>query len=139
MKPLKEVFESGQTILWIETQNKVAFFRPVPDILLWTPGPNACLAQPLRFRQVRFAALQLLSQLLLLGHIHGGSKKPFENPVVEDWNTNATNIGSSAVRWKDPLLYVAPGALLTHSLYGFCHKVAVLRMNSGQIPLERRG
>src|SRR5260370_10202799 len=56
MKPLKEVFESGQTILWIETQNTVAFLRPVPDILLWTPGPTAGLAQPLRFRQVRFTA-----------------------------------------------------------------------------------
>src|SRR5258708_23189268 len=56
MKPLKEVFESGQTILWIETQNTVAFLRPVPNILLWTPGPTAGLAQPLRFRQVRFTA-----------------------------------------------------------------------------------
>src|SRR5713226_1791374 len=54
MNPLKEVFESRQTILWIETQNTVAFLRPVPDILLWTPGPTAGLAQPLRFHQVRF-------------------------------------------------------------------------------------
>src|ERR1700682_5528009 len=56
MNPLKEVFESGQPILWIETQNTVAVLRPVPDILLWTPGPTAGLAQPLRFRQVRFTA-----------------------------------------------------------------------------------
>src|SRR5271156_5278199 len=56
MNPLKEFFESGQTILWIETQNTVAFFRPVPDILVWTPCPAAGLAQPLRFRQVRFTA-----------------------------------------------------------------------------------
>src|SRR6185369_356685 len=56
MNPLKEVFESGQTILWIETQNTVAFLRPVPDILLWIPGPTAGLAQPLRFRQVRFTS-----------------------------------------------------------------------------------
>src|SRR5258705_2219748 len=56
MNPLKKVFESGQTILWIETQNTVAFLRPVPNILLWTPGPTAGLAQPLRFRQVRFTA-----------------------------------------------------------------------------------
>src|SRR2546429_5560734 len=39
MKPLKELFESGQTILWIETQNTVAFLRPVPDTLVWTPCP----------------------------------------------------------------------------------------------------
>src|ERR1700752_33432 len=52
MNPLKEVFESGQTILWIETQNTVAFLRPVPDIVVWTPGPTAGLTQPLCFSQV---------------------------------------------------------------------------------------
>src|ERR1700674_2302811 len=54
MKPLKEVFGSRETILRIETQITVAFLRPVPNILLWTPGPTAGLAEPLRFRQVRF-------------------------------------------------------------------------------------
>src|ERR1700730_14690728 len=139
MKPLKKIFESGQTILWIETQNTVAFLRPVPDILVWTPCPAACLAESLRFRQVRFAALQLLSQLLLVGHIHGGSKKAFENPVREDWNTNASNIANRAVRSNDPLLYVATGTLFTHPLYGLCHEVAVLRVNGGPVLLERRG
>src|SRR5260370_32093612 len=69
MKPLKEVFESGQTILWIETQNTVAFLRPVPDILLWTPGPAAGLAQPLRFRQVRFTSSEGLLRPLLFTQI----------------------------------------------------------------------
>src|SRR5208283_4258138 len=58
MDPLKEFFESGQTILWIETQNTVAFLRPVPDILVWTPCPAAGLAQPLCFRQIRFVLPQ---------------------------------------------------------------------------------
>src|ERR1700731_1991711 len=139
MNPLKELFESGQTILWIKAQNTVTFLRPVPDIRVWTPCPTACLAESLRLRQVRLAALQLVSQLLLLGHIHGGAKKPFENPLVEDWNTNASNIANRAVRSNDPLLCVATGTLLTHPLYGLCHEVAVLRMNGGQILLERRG
>ena len=69
MKPLKEVFESGQTILWIETQNTVAFLRPVPDILLWTPGPTAGLAQPLRFRQVRFTSSEGLFRPLLFAQV----------------------------------------------------------------------
>src|SRR5216684_5592746 len=65
MNPLKKIFESWQTILWIETQNTVAFLRPVPDILLWTPCPTAGVAQPLRFCQVRFTAPEgLLGSLL---------------------------------------------------------------------------
>src|SRR6185295_697486 len=55
MKPLKELFESGQTILWIETQNTVAFLRPVPDVLVWTPCPTACVAESLRLRQIALA------------------------------------------------------------------------------------
>src|SRR6476661_3007514 len=71
MKPLKEVFESGQTVLWIETQNTVAFLRPVPDILLWTPGPTAGLAQPLRLRQVRFTYSDLFLGALLFAQVEG--------------------------------------------------------------------
>ena len=129
---------SGQTTPWIETQKTVAFLRPVRDILLRTPGPTAGLAQPLSLRQVRFAALQLLSRLLLLGHIHRGPKKPFENLVVEDWNANATNIANLPVWSNDPLLYVSTGTLLANPLHGLCHGVAVLRMNGGQKLLERR-
>src|ERR1700731_1583318 len=69
MKPRNKVFVVGQTTLWIETQNTVAFLRPVPDILLWTPGPTAGLAQPLRFRQVRFTASEGLLGLLLFTQI----------------------------------------------------------------------
>src|SRR5579864_8516571 len=134
-----EFFHSGQTIPWIKTQNAVTFLRPIPDVAVGTPGPTACAAESLCFCQVRLAALQLLSQLFLLGHIHGGSKKPFENPVVEDWNTNASNIANRTVRSNDPLLYVATGTLRTHPLYGICHEVAVLRVNGGQVLLERRG
>src|SRR6202030_1235859 len=103
MNPLKEFFESGQTILWIKAQNTVTFLRPVPDIRVWTPCPTACLAESLRLRQVRLAALQLVSQLLLLGHIHGGAKKPFEKPVVEDWNTNASIISEPRGRVAGPV------------------------------------
>src|SRR6478672_5772199 len=69
MNPLKEVFEPGQTILWIETQNTIAFLRPVPDILLWTPGPTAGLTQPLRFRQVRFTSSDRLLGPLLFAQV----------------------------------------------------------------------
>src|SRR5260370_39354594 len=56
MNSLDELFHSGHTIPWIKTQNAIAFLRPVPDIVVWTPCPTAGLAQPLRFRQVRFTA-----------------------------------------------------------------------------------
>src|SRR5258707_14777402 len=69
MNPLQEIFEPGQTILRIETQNTVAFLRPVPDIVVWTPCPTARLAQPLRFRQARFTAPEGLLGRLALGDV----------------------------------------------------------------------
>src|SRR6266446_6708717 len=82
MKPLQEVFESGQTILWIETQNTVAFLRPVPDILVWTPCPTACLAESLRLRQVRFTSSEGLLRPLLFAQIEHESD-PFV-PSLEE-------------------------------------------------------
>src|SRR5882724_3418048 len=80
MNPLKELFESGQTILWIETQNTIAFLRPVPDILVWTPCPTACVAQPLRFRQVRFAAPEGFRSSLAIFDV-GDDSIPFDDVV----------------------------------------------------------
>src|SRR5258706_13392 len=56
MNPLKEFLESGQTILWIETQNTVAFLRPVPDILVWTTCPGSRPAEFMGPRDVMPAA-----------------------------------------------------------------------------------
>src|SRR5258708_144445 len=49
---LKEFFESGQALPRIETQNSVAFVRPVPDIGVRAPGPTARVAELLRLCQV---------------------------------------------------------------------------------------
>src|SRR6202795_3041368 len=102
MKPLKEVFESGQTILWIETQNTVAFLRPVPDTLLWTPGPTAGLAQPLRFRQVRFTSSEGLRRPLLFAQIEDEN-----DALVRALKQRASNQhGQAAAIFSEKLLLV---------------------------------
>ncbi len=71
MNSLDELFDSGQTIPWIKTQNAVAFLRPIPDVRVGTPGPTAGSAQPLCFRQVRFTTPEdFLGRLALsdVGH-----------------------------------------------------------------------
>jgi hypothetical protein len=75
MNPQKKIFESGQTILWIETENTVAFLRPVPDIVVWTPCPTSCLAQPLRFRQVRFTGPEGLLGSLAISDVDDSAHK----------------------------------------------------------------
>src|SRR5258705_6755713 len=60
MNPLKEFFESGQTILWIETLNAVAFLRPILDTVVRTPCPASRLAEFLRLGKISLALTQLL-------------------------------------------------------------------------------
>src|ERR1700690_1183083 len=103
MNPPNEFFESRQTILWIETQNTVAFLRPVPDIVVWTPCPAAGLAQSLRLRQVRFAALQLVSQLLLIGDVQARAHKPRENPAFEDASAEIADHTKLALRMDNSI------------------------------------
>src|SRR6266849_1129500 len=69
MNSLDEFFGSGKTIPWIKTQNAVAFLRPMPDVGVWTPCPTAGVAQPLRFRQVRFTASEGFLGRLALGDV----------------------------------------------------------------------
>src|SRR5215469_5739389 len=64
MNPLKEFFESGKAILRIETQNTVAFLRPVPDILVWIPCPTPRLTEPLTFCKKRLTGAQVLLSVL---------------------------------------------------------------------------
>src|SRR5215831_10593315 len=64
MNPLKEFFKSGKAILGIETQNTVAFLRPVPDILIWIPCPTPRLTEPLTFCKKRLTGAQVLLRVL---------------------------------------------------------------------------
>src|SRR5215467_13047153 len=72
MNSLDEFFHSRQTIPSIKAQNAVAFVRPVPDILVWTPCPTACLAESLRLRKVSLAPTQLLLRPLALDPLCDG-------------------------------------------------------------------
>src|SRR5260370_33800085 len=125
MKPLKEFFESGHTIPWIETQNTVAFLRPVPDILVWTPCPTAGVAQPLRFRQVRFTAPEGLLGPLLFAQIE------YEHDtLVPTFKQRGSNHhGHAAAVFPEILLLVwlnRPGC------FHFCHGAFVARVAFGR-------
>src|ERR1700688_4124318 len=86
MNPPGELFVTWQTILWIETQNAVAFLRPVRDIVLRTPGPTAGLAQSLRFRQVRFTCSDLFLGALLFAQVEDE-----HDALVRTFKTRSSN------------------------------------------------
>src|ERR1700739_4463629 len=101
--------------------------------------PTTGVSQALRFRKVCLLASQLLCQQLLLGDVHGGTEKPFENSLFNDGNSHAANIAQLTVRSNNSLCYVAATVLLMHDLNRFSHGGSILRMNDGQILLNRGG
>src|ERR1700741_1814357 len=138
MNPLKELFESGQTILWIETQNSVAFLRPVPDILVWTPCPAAGLAQPLRFRQIRLAPAEFLGQELVPGNVYGAANVLFQAFVFDNRSTDAANVPDVTTGTNDAICGIEGRSFRQDSLDQVCHGLAILCVDTIQVFLNTR-
>src|SRR3981189_2414330 len=61
MSALKTFFKSRRAIFWIEAINAVPFLGQMQGVSSrYPPSPTPCVHEPLRFRQVRLASLQLL-------------------------------------------------------------------------------
>src|SRR5690242_5678770 len=104
MKPLKEVFESGQPTLWIETQNTVAFLRPVPDVPVGTPCPTACPAESLRLRQVGLTIPEGLLSRLALGDVSHRPDKPAVAGCILRYMSQGVDVFDSPIRQQQPIL-----------------------------------
>src|ERR1700677_1127020 len=75
----------------------------------------------------------------MLGDVHFGTVKPFENSVFNIRNTHAANVPHLPVRSNNPLRYIAATSLLMHPIEGFNHQGSIIWMHDGQIPFEVRG
>src|SRR5258705_409760 len=56
---LIDIFDSGQSIAWVETEHAVAFLRPIPVAGVGTPSPAARVAEFLRLCQIRLTFPQI--------------------------------------------------------------------------------
>src|SRR6266481_682356 len=129
MNPLKEFFESGQTILWIETENTVTFLRPVPDILVWTPCPASRLAEFLRLGKIGLALTQLLLRALAVGDIPYSADQFDKLPVLLDTVSNRVQEFHRAVRHYQPMLEINLFAF-RGPVKGLLPHLKVVRMDS---------
>src|SRR5467141_1095018 len=130
MNPLKEIFESGQTILWIETQNTVAFLRPVPDILVWTPCPTACFAQSLRFRQVCFTGPEGTFRPIALGNVdHGPHHFTRVAESVEHYVAYGPDVPDSCEGMNDTHLHFEIRLVADASVELLPHSGQIVRMD----------
>src|SRR6185436_14084676 len=130
MNSLDEFFESGQTIPWIETQNVVAFLRPIPDILVGTPSPTARVAESLRLRQICLALTQLLLRALAGGYVDHGTHEFDEITCrAENRMTCAVNVPDGAIWMHEAVVRFKLALLTDHPLHQFLQLGSVIRMN----------
>src|SRR5260370_8875910 len=75
----------------------------------------------------------------MLGDVHCGTVKRFENSTFKNRNTHAANVPHLPVWSNNPLRHVTATALLMHRPDGFSHGSSVIRLDCGQILLKVRG
>src|ERR1700721_3699194 len=103
MNPLQELLPAGTPSLLGKAINAINFFRPEQGAVTQVPCPTARVAEPLGFRQVRFAAAELFSQDLVLRDVYGTANELFQALVFDDRNTDAANVPDFTIGTHDAL------------------------------------
>src|SRR5690349_5381736 len=75
----------------------------------------------------------------MLGDVHRGAVKRFENSAFKNRNTHAANVPYLPVWSDNPFRHVTARAMLMHHPDGFSHGGSVIRVDCGQILLKVRG
>src|SRR5437588_13061584 len=61
--------ECRNAFRWIETENRKGFRRPIVKYSVWPERPTSHMSEPFSFSQIKFASLQFLRRIFLLGDI----------------------------------------------------------------------
>src|ERR1700722_14225482 len=134
MNPLKEVFALGQAIGWIETQNTIAFLRPVtrPGSCS-APGPTAGLAHLLGLGQICFPAPELLGEKLVFSNIHPGPKEALKNLTLRDRNTYTPYVTTLSVGPHNSFCKIESKMVIQHLGDALFHEGAIFRVHKSQV------
>ncbi len=84
------------------------------------------MTERLSFRQIRFAAVQILRQKFVLGNVHGAPDILFPALVVDKEHTDAANVPDLTIGSHDALGGVKGRSFRHESLDQVCHGFAVL-------------
>src|SRR5882724_4702723 len=124
--------------LSIEFKDPKGLFRPEDFSARNTPAETSGMAESLRFGEERSTSPQFVSQMFLLSHIDRGSNHVLEFSVIENGNTDASNMTNVAVRPHDAFRNVEPRVFRKTLFYGSRHELAVFKVDERQILFDSR-
>src|SRR6266481_621378 len=96
------------------------------------------MTEPLSFRQVRFAASEVLGQELVLRNVYCAADVLFQVLVFDKRNTDAAKVPDLTVGTNDALCSIEGRSFRQDSLDHVCHGLAILWVDTIQIFLNTR-
>src|SRR4051812_18100591 len=81
---------------------------------------------------MKFASLQFLHRIFLLGNIQRVADQSRDLAVLDDWFSRAVHNPFSLFRMVNPIRHVDANALPKDSLERFGYAIAIVRMKNGQ-------
>src|SRR5438445_474762 len=124
--------ECRNAFRWFETENRKGFRRPIVKYSVRPERPASHVREPFSFSQIKFASLQFLRRIFLLGDIQCVADQSRDPAVLDDWLSRAVHNPFSLFRMVNPIRHVDANALAKYSLERFGYEIAIVRMQNGQ-------
>src|SRR5947209_8290287 len=119
--------------LWrIEIEENERLRRPVIKCSIRPERPASHVRESFSFSQIKFASLQLLRRIFLLGNIQRVADQSRDPAVLDDWLARAVHNPFSLFRMVNPIRHVDANVLAKDSLERFGYEIAIVRMQNGQ-------
>src|SRR5438270_457916 len=124
--------ECRNALRWIETENRKGLRRPIIECSIRPKRPTSHMSEAFSFSQIKFASLQFLRRIFLLGDIQCVADQSRDLAVLDDWLSRAVHNPFSLFRMVNPIRHVDANALAKYSLERFGYEIAIVRMQTGQ-------
>src|SRR6266480_335814 len=130
--------ECRNAFRWIETENRKGFRRPIVKYSVRPERPTSHMSEPFSFSQIKFASLQFLRRIFLLGNIQCVADQSRDLAVLDDWLSRAVHNPFPLFRMINAIRHVDANVLAKYSFERFGYDIAIVRMQNSQPFRERR-
>src|SRR6266705_2768383 len=124
--------ECRNAFRWIETEENKRLRRPILECSIRPERPATHMGEPFSRPQIKFASLQFLRRIFLLGDIQCVADQSCDPAVLDDWLARAVHNPFSLLRMVNPIRHVDANALAKDSLERFGYEIAIVRMQNSQ-------
>src|SRR5437762_2900453 len=132
MQNVQPFGECRNAFRWIETENRKGFRRPIVKYSVRPERPTSHMSEPLSFSQIKFASLQFLRRIFLLGNIQCVADQSRDLAVLDDRLSCAVHNPFSLFRMINAIRHVDANVLAKYSLERFGYEIAIVSMQHGQ-------